>query len=157
MQRNYPGGAAEAGAQMAWLRAELAKPARWKLVVGHFPLFSMMGNGPTRELVEAVLPLLIEHGVQAYLSGHDHALQHIVLRDLPFGPQFVVSGAGGYTLHTSLKPEADGAVNAPAEAKFAAGKHGFVTAAVTADALILEWIDAESGAVLHSATLAPNL
>lgn len=28
-----------------WLERELAVPATWKIVVGHFGIFSMMGNG----------------------------------------------------------------------------------------------------------------
>lgn len=78
--------------QLAWLDASLAgSKARWKLVYGHHTIRSGgSGHGDTPELVANLLPILKKHGVQTYICGHDHDLQHIV-RD---GLHYVLTGAG---------------------------------------------------------------
>ena len=55
---------------LAWLEKELAVPAWWKFVVGHWSVYSLRANGPTRELVDDLLPLLVKHHVHAYFNGH---------------------------------------------------------------------------------------
>lgn len=73
--------AREVGAQYRWLRDGLAATARdttvaWTVVVTHYPLYShaagIAGHGPNEELREALEPLLLEHGVDLVLAGHDH-------------------------------------------------------------------------------------
>ena len=78
--------------QLAWLDAALgASKARWKLVYGHHTIRSGgSGHGDTPELVARLLPILQKHGVQAYICGHDHDLQHIVRDDL----HYLLVGAG---------------------------------------------------------------
>lgn len=44
------------------------------------------------DLVEHLEPLLNEHGVKVYFSGHDHDLEHLKTEDMGFHQ--VVSGAG---------------------------------------------------------------
>ena len=65
--------------QLDWLdRALAASTARWKIVTGHHPIRSGgSGHGDQPELVARLQPILIRHGVQAYIAGHDHDLQHI--------------------------------------------------------------------------------
>jgi acid phosphatase len=64
--------------QLDWLKAGLAaSKAQWKMVIGHHPIYSGGLHGDTPELIETVLPLLRQHGVQAYFNGHDHDLQHL--------------------------------------------------------------------------------
>jgi tartrate-resistant acid phosphatase type 5 len=63
--------------QIAWLDDELRRStAPWKIVVGHHPIYSG-GHGDSAELVDQIAPLLEAHGVQVYINGHDHDLQHI--------------------------------------------------------------------------------
>ena len=59
--------------QHRWLEEALgASRARWKIAVGHKPLYSSGKHGGSRSLREHVLPLLLEHGVDLFLVGHDH-------------------------------------------------------------------------------------
>lgn len=64
--------------QVEWLRSALSRStARWKVVVGHHPIHSGGHHGGSAVLAALVEPLLQTHGVQAYIAGHDHSLQHV--------------------------------------------------------------------------------
>ena len=81
--------------QVRWLEEKLANStARWKVVVGHHPLVSGGDHGGSSNVRDRIEPLLVEHGVYLYLSGHDHDLQL-----LESGHRYlqVVSGAGSMT------------------------------------------------------------
>jgi 3',5'-cyclic AMP phosphodiesterase CpdA len=81
--------------QKAWLAAQLASAGRgqWTVVAGHHPLFSNGQHGDGTGMIAELAPLLIRNGVQFYLCGHDHDLQHIELDGWP--TSFLVSGGGG--------------------------------------------------------------
>lgn len=66
--------------------------ARWKIVVGHHAVRSVGHHGDTPELVKCLLPILKANGVDFYMNGHDHCLEHISDTDSPI--QFLTSGAG---------------------------------------------------------------
>uniref|UniRef100_A0A1I7WHQ2 HDAC_interact domain-containing protein n=1 Tax=Heterorhabditis bacteriophora TaxID=37862 RepID=A0A1I7WHQ2_HETBA len=51
--------------------------ADYLLVAGHYPIHSLSSHGPTKCLKEKLDPLLKQFNVSAYLSGHDHTLQHV--------------------------------------------------------------------------------
>lgn len=86
--------AEEGEAQLAWLKAELAKPrAPFTLVVAHHPVYSNGDHGDTKPLIEQWEPLLQEHHVHAYLCGHDHDLQHLELEGR--FTSHILSGGGG--------------------------------------------------------------
>ncbi len=79
-------------AQTAWLEAELRKStAQWKIVCAHHPVYSCSGkHGDTAELVRHVEPLLEKYGVQVFLNGHEHDLQHLRVGAI----NYFCSGAG---------------------------------------------------------------
>lgn len=61
----------------AWLENALAgSDARWKIVIGHHPLWSSSGSKQeqARVLRRLILPALCRHA-DAYLAGHDHTLE----------------------------------------------------------------------------------
>jgi acid phosphatase len=63
--------------QMKWLEyALMNSKSKWKIVFGHYPIFSNGNHGDTVELVENLLPLLKKYKVNLYLSGHDHVICH---------------------------------------------------------------------------------
>ncbi len=87
-----------------WLEKSLAEsPARWKIVMGHHPIWSSAGSKfqQARALRELILPALCRHA-DLYLAGHEHTLElHTdACKDVPEAqglpplPQ-VVSGAAG--------------------------------------------------------------
>lgn len=76
----------------AALKASLARGSDWRIVVGHYPVFSAGEHGDTPELIEELLPVMERYQVDAYLCGHDHTMQH--LQDRRAGVQFLVNGSG---------------------------------------------------------------
>jgi len=62
--------------QTTWLSRELASSqATWKIVYGHFPLYSHSIRPLNTRLIERLEPILVEHGVDLYMAGHDHTMQ----------------------------------------------------------------------------------
>lgn len=67
-----------ADAQRRWLEQALSSSsAQWKVVVGHYPVWSVSGHGPTPRLLKELEPLLLRYNVAMYYNGHDHSAQHI--------------------------------------------------------------------------------
>lgn len=75
-----PGVARQSDAERAmatWLEQALASStARWKIVMGHHPLWSTAGSkfAQARALRELILPTLCRHA-DLYLAGHEHTLE----------------------------------------------------------------------------------
>jgi tartrate-resistant acid phosphatase type 5 len=132
----------EAKEQMAWLKAELAKPrAPFTLVVAHHPIYSNGDHGDTKALVAEWEPLLQEHKIHAYLCGHDHDLQHLEVEGK--FTSHIISGGGGAKTRKLEHPER----------KMPYGKdvHGFTHITVKADALTFAHHGVD-GALLHRFT-----
>jgi tartrate-resistant acid phosphatase type 5 len=92
--------AAEKGAdlkpELDLLRPMLASSkARWKIVFGHHPIYSDGPHGDTAALAP-LRRLLVETGVDVYLSGHDHVLESLSARDRAPDDHvtYLISGAG---------------------------------------------------------------
>ena len=115
--------------QLRWLESVLgASRARWKIVVGHHPVYSAApGHGDTKELIADVLPLLQKYGVRIYFCGHDHVLQHLV----DGGVHFFVCGGG--SSHRT--------VNQRQDVQFGADSAGFLSMTLTANAAQATYID----------------
>ena len=78
--------------QIAWLGNELShSPSRWKLVMGHKPIYSYGYHGDTDFMIADVLPLLCGKA-DLYLSGHEHNEQFLMAE---CGLPLLVSGSGG--------------------------------------------------------------
>jgi len=66
--------------------------AKWKIAVGHHTMRSVSDHGDTKELLQLLLPVLKVNGIDFYINGHDHCLEHISSRDSPI--QYFTSGGG---------------------------------------------------------------
>lgn len=129
----------DVAAQLAWLdRALAASIAPWKIVVGHHTLRSGgSAHGDTAEMVAQVLPILQRRGVNVYMNGHEHDLQHI-RRD---GLDYICSGAG-----SEVRPT--GAVEGT---RFALARSGFAVIDIDAASLKLEFRDYTGASVYRTA------
>ncbi|KAL6867446.1 hypothetical protein ACP4OV_015470 [Aristida adscensionis] len=90
-------GVAPRGKYIANLLKDLDKAmkkstARWKIAVGHHTMRSVSEHGDTKELLKLLLPVLKDNGVDFYINGHDHCLEHISSRNSPI--QYFTSGGG---------------------------------------------------------------
>ncbi|WP_293881230.1 tartrate-resistant acid phosphatase type 5 family protein [Sphingomonas sp.] len=128
-------------AQVAWLdRALSASRASRKLVVGHHTIRSGgSGHGDTPEMVAVIKPLLERHGVQAYINGHDHDLQHIVDN----GVAYLGCGAG-----SEVRP-----VKPVAGTKFCVARSGFAAITLDKGGMGVEFRD-YAGASLYRTVIA---
>ena len=125
--------------QVAWLELALRESsAPWKIVVGHHPIYSGGHHGSTPEVLARVEPLLEAHGVQAYLCGHDHALQHIRVGRV----DYICTGAGASAGRVAF---VDGL-------KFRGSRPGFASFRLADDALGLQFTDLR-GRTLYQAQL----
>ncbi|CAI5507256.1 unnamed protein product [Closterium sp. Naga37s-1] len=80
--------------------------ARWKVVVGHHPVFSYGHHGDQQEMIDRVKPLLERYGVDAYLNGHDHNMQHVKKDDSPV--HYFTVGGGSKAWRSDAPSEAPG-------------------------------------------------
>lgn len=80
--------------QMRWLDAALAKSkAKWKVAFFHHPIYSSgRTHGSDKRLRRLLEPLLVQYGVAAAFSGHDHTYERTKPQN---GVQYFVSGTGG--------------------------------------------------------------
>jgi len=132
-------GQADAAAQWRWLEAELAKPARWKVVVGHLPLKGHGFHPQEPDYVRRLVPLLQRHGVRLYLNGHNHHAE--LVREQ--GVAYVTCGNG-----SDLYPTAEGR-----DAEFIGSYPGFAELEFGAETLQVRFLDAE-GKVRHASSVA---
>jgi len=102
--------------QHTWLERDLAAATRrWTFVTFHHPLYSSSMHGSDLTLRAALAPLFERYGVDVVFNGHDHnyerSLPHagdavVSAADEPdhvdpAGPVYIVTGAGGKSLHVS--------------------------------------------------------
>ena len=100
--------------QRAWLEEQLAAPrlTPWLFVCGHHPVMSCGPQHGDSEHLQSWRELFYRRGVNAYLAGHEHDLQH--LREEGRPTHWLISGGGGRDLH----PVEPGSSTRFAEARF---------------------------------------
>lgn len=130
----------DTAAQRRWIdRTLAASTARWKFIVGHHHVYSAGGRPVMADMEGLLLPLMKKHRVAAYLSGHEHHLEHAITAD---GVHLLISGAAS---------EGD-SVNATARTRFAASGPGFLALSLGADSLLIQAVN-ERGELLYRASL----
>jgi tartrate-resistant acid phosphatase type 5 len=132
-------------AQKKWINQVLSDPdpsIKWKIVVGHHPLYcggKRAKSQDTDDIRSSFEPIFKKHGVDAYLCGHEHDLQHIK----PEGKtHYFVSGAG-----CEVRPTGN-----ITGTKFAAADFGFMAFSATAEALSVQVIN-DKGAIIYTGNI----
>lgn len=137
--------AAEEAEQLSWLKEQLAGPrGPFTLAVGHHPLYSNGSHGDSKGLIAAWGDVFQEHGVHAYLCGHDHDLQHLELD----GKQtsFVVSGGGGARVRK---------LKSSRKTPFGQDVYGFTHIEAGRERLVFRHVDA-NGTQVHAFAKLPD-
>nr|CAB3491738.1 unnamed protein product [Digitaria exilis] len=124
----------------AYIANVLKSKATWKIVVGHHAIRSVSNHGDTQELVQQLLPILKANGVDMYMNGHDHCLEHISSRDSSI--QYLTSGGGSKAWRGSFTPNTD-------KLEFFYDGQGFMSLQLTKTEAHLAFYDV-AGTVLHS-------
>ncbi|WOL09369.1 purple acid phosphatase 3 [Canna indica] len=117
--------------------------ATWKIVVGHHPIKSAGCHGDTLDLHTTLLPILKANGVDLYVNGHDHCLEHISSIDSPI--QYLTSGGGSKAWRGIFNPSSD-------KLQFFYDGQGFMSLQLTKTVVHIVFYDA-FGRVLHKWTL----
>jgi tartrate-resistant acid phosphatase type 5 len=118
--------------QLQWLELVLSSSnAKWKMVIGHNPLYSggSRRHSPRlKELRKLLQPVFIRYKVDVYMCGHEHHLEYLK----PGGPtHFFISGAASSTYHVGWLKK---------YRKFAARKEGFVTFSLNRAGLMVQFV-----------------
>jgi tartrate-resistant acid phosphatase type 5 len=133
-------------AQKKWIEKELAttdKSIKWKIVVGHHPLYSggkRKDNADTKSFEKKFAGLFDKYKVDAYFCGHEHDLQ-IIKPKGRYTTQFL-SGAACEVRPTGSR---EGTI-------FVAEQAGFMAFALNELNLLAQVVDA-NGKVIHTTTI----
>lgn len=130
-------------AQKKWLvktLTEAPKSVKWKLVVGHHPLFTATLKRreayDTKAVRKSLKSLLDKYEVDAYIAGHDHDLQHL----LPEGKtHYFVSGSASEATPIDRLPFS----------KLASSEYGFMVFSALANTLHVQAVN-EKGEVIYT-------
>ena len=89
--------------QLRWIDSVLANsPEKYKIVVGHHPIYSAgYGHGNQEELIAQLKPILEKNKVTLYFCGHSHSSQYLKRTDSLI--DYVVAGAGSSTVELILQ------------------------------------------------------
>ncbi|GLJ29682.1 hypothetical protein SUGI_0585370 [Cryptomeria japonica] len=121
--------------------ALVASRATWKIVIGHHGIRSIGSHGDTTELVQHLLPILEVHGVDAYMNGHDHCLEHISSLNSPL--EFLTSG-GGSEAYRGIIESAD-----MKGVRFFHDGQGFMSMQITSTSLHAKFYDVDGNLIHH--------
>ncbi len=131
--------------QKRWLAKTLSDKSpniKWKIVVGHHPMYtggSRTENYDTRAIRHSLKPLLDKYGVDIYLAGHEHSLQHMV----PAGKtHHFISGSASEKTPARLLDIS----------RLSASEYGFMLFSVTAREIFLQTID-YTGQVIYTTVI----
>ncbi len=133
------GNAGTRKSHLAWLDSVLAASEEEHIfVIGHHPVYSHGHYGNNRTLVRHLAPLLVGHGVRAYLNGHEHDLQLIKPID---GVRYIISGGGGGKRKSTPGKRTE----------FSASSLGFVRIDLRSDRMHIAYVDS-GGKLLYETT-----
>lgn len=128
----YPEGAV--AKQKQWIEETLASSnAKWKIVVGHHPAYTGGWRNQSKDVANIktfLEPLFDKYGVDVYLAGHEHHLEHT--KPAGHKTHHIISGAASEARPTKLHPNGG---------TFAAATQGFATFSVSKDQVLVQFIE----------------
>ena len=78
--------------QLAWLVNTLGDSScRWKIVVGHHPIYDAGEYRNSEWMISNVVPVLENNGVSLYISGHEHQTQ-VLYNEAVSSVRYIISG-----------------------------------------------------------------
>ena len=137
----------DSSAQKLWLEMLLGNPSKnikWKIVVGHHPKYSGGSRTDaydTKAIRNSLKPLFDKYGVDVYLTGHEHSLQHLKAADSK--TQHFISGAASEKTPVHQIPES----------KMVASEYGFMLFSVTSDQITVQTIN-DKGKVIYKTNIS---
>lgn len=143
--------------QLAWIKNHLSSSsADYLLVAGHYPVYSGCSHGNTKHLIKKLDPMMREHGVTAYLSGHEHCQMHIKYD----GFDYVITGTGDECCYNAngvdhLPPGSELKYILSYENNPTSATGGFVSFEVGEDKMSMRYHD-QDGGVLYATELLPR-
>jgi tartrate-resistant acid phosphatase type 5 len=130
--------------QKRWLEKVLSDKSpniKWKIVVGHHPMYtgsSRTESYDTRAIRYSLKPVFDKYKVDAYLAGHDHSLQEMVVDNT----HHFISGAA------SEKTRAD---SLPIS-KFSKSEYGFFVFSITGKEVLAQAVD-YTGKIIYRSSI----
>ncbi len=121
--------------QEQWLENVLSdKTVKWKIVVGHHPLYTggwRMNMPETKKMRDFLEPLFQKHNVNIYICGHEHHLEYTK----PAGnTHYIISGSGSEARKTAIYPVIG---------KFGASEQGFASFSIAGNQVMVQFINYE--------------
>ncbi len=131
--------------QIKWIESQLTNSkAKWKIIVGHHPLYTggWRKNSPnTQKLKNYLEPILDKYGVDVYLAGHEHHLEHTKPEN--HKTHHIISGAASEARPTAIHPNGG---------LFAAATQGFATFSFSNDQILIQFIE-YTNTILHESII----
>jgi hypothetical protein len=128
--------------QKKWLAQVLSDPSpaiKWKIVVGHHPMFSggsRTEGYDTKAIRNSLKAVLDKYGADVYLAGHEHSLQHI---KPPGKTHHLISGSASEKTPVRLVEHS----------LMSASEYGFLAFSVSSNQLVVQAINDE-GEVIYT-------
>ena len=90
--------------QLSWLTNSLKSSTNAKIVIGHYPIvtYGHHYGKDTDNLRRILFPIFKTFNVKAYISGHDHNVQHIIQEDnknSPYKLHNIIGGSSSTLAH----------------------------------------------------------
>ena len=128
--------------QKGWLTEQLSAPrkTKWTIAVAHHPLYSNGAHGDNGVLQREWSKLFAEHGLDMYICGHDHDLQHLEIKDYPVS--LVLCGGGGANIRKMVVDQ---------RGPFSKTSYGFAHLTISEDVLLVKLLDQQLN-ILHEFT-----
>jgi len=129
-------------AELEWYNKTLSEStADWKIVVEHYPPYTVGGYAPGSMVHrQTLVPGAEAFGVDLFVNGHDHNLQHIAKRTSP-DVDYIITGGGGRRLY-NLNPEGNSTLSSQGfDTKYFGFHYGFVMLDINTERIIADFVD----------------